>query len=135
MKLPGMMQKWSSKPKEQRAARIRDNQRRHRTRVKTYIGELERHLAEERARVEKITAHNAALIAELEKLRANATDQSVPNSPPEGVGGRPLLALVSTFLCLLPLMCSFGGNADCEVRAPLGLAAEREDMRSRRRDW
>ena len=77
MKIPGVVQRWSSKPKEHTVARVRDNQRRHRAKTKAYIAELERRLAEEQARVEEILVEKAALLCELESLRARGTDNYV----------------------------------------------------------
>ncbi len=77
MKIPGIVQRWSSKPKEHTAARVRNNQRRHRAKTKAYIAELERRLAEEQARVEGILEEKAVLMCELESLRASGTCNSV----------------------------------------------------------
>jgi hypothetical protein len=48
MEFSGMTQKWSYKLKENKAARIRSNQRCHRARTKAYIADLERQLVEVR---------------------------------------------------------------------------------------
>lgn len=74
MEFPGMTHKWFSKPKEHKAAGIRDNQRRHRAKTKAYIADLERQLAEERMRLDEALVRNSGLMSELEKLRASGAD-------------------------------------------------------------
>src|SRR5690242_8670455 len=48
-----MTGRWSSKSDEQKAARVRDNQRRHRARTKAYIQHLEKQLSETQARLQE----------------------------------------------------------------------------------
>lgn len=91
-----MISRWSSKPKEQKAARIRENQRRHRAKTKAYIADLERQLAQERTRLDEVLRQNAALTSELERLRADRADQSVANQPvtnnlPKSIGEAPIM--------------------------------------------
>lgn len=64
-----MTQKWSSKPKTDRAARVRENQRRHRAKAKTYVAELENQVADLKSRLDEALTHNAQLASEVEKLR------------------------------------------------------------------
>lgn len=82
-----MTQKWSSRPvpKEQDAARVRENQRRHRARTKAHIADLERRLAETSAQLDEAVARNAALAREVERLRR---DQAVTITTKEGEGDR-----------------------------------------------
>ena len=69
MEFSQMTQKWSSKSKQDRAARVRENQRRHRAKAKTYVAELENQVADLKSRLNEALAHNAQLASEVEKLR------------------------------------------------------------------
>ncbi|KAI0006365.1 hypothetical protein F4779DRAFT_596572 [Xylariaceae sp. FL0662B] len=91
MEFSGMTQKWSSKPKECRTTRVRENQRRHRARTKAYIASMERQLNETRARLDEVLAENTRLTSEMETLRASSAGKSVANGPEEVVGDRPLM--------------------------------------------
>ncbi|KAL7919860.1 hypothetical protein ACQKWADRAFT_300252 [Trichoderma austrokoningii] len=64
-----MLSKWSSKSPRQKAIRIRNNQRRHRNKIKDRIYTLETELTESQRRL--VTAENLimALTAELRRLR------------------------------------------------------------------
>lgn len=64
-----MTQKWSSKPKQDRSARVRENQRRHRAKAKTYVAELESEVADLKSRLTEVLVHNTQLAFEVEKLR------------------------------------------------------------------
>lgn len=64
-----MTQKWSSKPKPDQAARVRDNQRRHRAKTKACIADLESEVAGMRTRLSEVLEHNARLVSEVEDLR------------------------------------------------------------------
>lgn len=63
-----MTQKWSAKPKEDRAARVRENQRRHRARTKAYIADLEQQLAETKRKLQETLSRNKELEAQVESL-------------------------------------------------------------------
>ncbi|ROT41983.1 hypothetical protein SODALDRAFT_4728 [Sodiomyces alkalinus F11] len=69
MTSPGMILKWSSKPKDHNTIRVRENQRRHRARRKAYIEDLERQLDEARAQLSDALAANAELQSEMVDLR------------------------------------------------------------------
>lgn len=71
-----MTQKWSSRPKPDRAARARENQRRHRAKTKAYIADLESEVASMRTRLGEVLEQNARLVAEVEQLRARVGDRS-----------------------------------------------------------
>lgn len=75
--------KWSSRPKRDDAARVRENQRRHRDRVKCRISDLERQLAETRKALDEALRANALLISELEAVRSGSTvsSRSAPLEP------------------------------------------------------
>jgi hypothetical protein len=60
-----MMSKWSAKPADYKAARLRNNQRRHRERVKCRIAELEARLAVTQLQLEKALARITDLSNEL----------------------------------------------------------------------
>ena len=68
-----MTQKWSWKPKKDKAARIRDNQRRHRARTKAYIMDLEEQLAATRSKLEEALARNEELEAQIRQLCQSRT--------------------------------------------------------------
>lgn len=87
--------KWSTKPAGHNATRVRNNQRRHRARVKSRIQDLEARLDEANARLERALSTVASLTAELEALRRGAPVTPVPAAaaaaaalpqPPEGRG-------------------------------------------------
>lgn len=71
-----MTQKWSSKSAELKSARVRENQRRHRARAKAYTALLERQLADVQSRLRDVLAQNAALLSEIEDLRASLAKTS-----------------------------------------------------------
>lgn len=95
MTSPGIMLKWSSKPKDHNTIRVRENQRRHRARRKAYIEDLERQLGEARAQLSSALAANAQLQSELTELRrlyatrpctcaeGHATERRTSNMSPE----------------------------------------------------
>ncbi|KAL8391871.1 hypothetical protein RB599_004692 [Gaeumannomyces hyphopodioides] len=87
MKLSHMTQKWSSRPREQDAARVRENQRRHRARTKAYVADLERRLAEATAQLDEAVARNAELAMEIRRLQQNPT---VAVNEGDGRDGQPL---------------------------------------------
>lgn len=67
-----MVCKWSSKSPKQKAIQIRNNQRRHRARVKTHISTLEAELAESQRRLVAAEHRITALTAEVKRLREPA---------------------------------------------------------------
>ncbi|KAH6886781.1 hypothetical protein B0T10DRAFT_549740 [Thelonectria olida] len=64
-----MMTKWSSKPDDHKVVRLRNNQRRHRKKVKDHIAELESRLAETQLQLDQALARIARLSEELEQAR------------------------------------------------------------------
>ncbi|KAI0120690.1 hypothetical protein BJ170DRAFT_646421 [Xylariales sp. AK1849] len=64
-----MIHKWSSKPPEHNALRLRNNQRRHRARVKRKTEDLETLLSETQSRLDQALVQISRLTAELERLR------------------------------------------------------------------
>ncbi|KAK1762630.1 hypothetical protein QBC33DRAFT_551609 [Phialemonium atrogriseum] len=60
-----MMSKWSAKPADYQATRLRNNQRRHRERVKHHITGLEARLAETQLQLDKALARISELTEEL----------------------------------------------------------------------
>lgn len=61
--------KWSSKPADHNAVRVRNNQRRHRARAKEHVQDLERRLEETSARLEAALQTISHLAREVEMLR------------------------------------------------------------------
>lgn len=80
------MDKWSSKPSDHNAIRVRNNQRRHRARVKDHIEDLEKRLDETNTRLEAALSKIASLKSELEVLRGHqpvsSSHASSQSSPP-----------------------------------------------------
>ncbi|KAH8647326.1 hypothetical protein BX600DRAFT_152853 [Xylariales sp. PMI_506] len=74
----GTVMKWSSKPPDYKAARVRDNQRRHRQRVKSHIAILETRLAETQSQLQQALARVDILTRELANARPAAPAGSVP---------------------------------------------------------
>ncbi|KAH8125991.1 hypothetical protein ACSS6W_007940 [Trichoderma asperelloides] len=72
-----MMSKWSSKSKspKQKATQIRDNQRRHRAKVKAHISTLEAELAESQRRLIAAEHRITALTAEVKRLLEEAREK------------------------------------------------------------
>ncbi|EHK47232.1 hypothetical protein TRIATDRAFT_81438 [Trichoderma atroviride IMI 206040] len=64
-----MLSKWSSKSPKQKAVQIRNNQRRHRAKVKARISTLEIELAESQKRLDAAEHRIAVLTAEVNRLR------------------------------------------------------------------
>ncbi|KAJ4391524.1 hypothetical protein N0V93_005142 [Gnomoniopsis smithogilvyi] len=79
-----LMDKWPSKTTEQNANRVRNNQRRHRARVKSRIKELEARLEESNTKLEAALSTISSLTAEVESYRASqaSTSSSSGNSRP-----------------------------------------------------
>lgn len=76
-----LMSKWSSKPADHKAVRVRNNQRRHRERVKLHIAHLESRLAESQLELEKALSTIEHLTAKLKNARSpssvNDADRAV----------------------------------------------------------
>lgn len=70
-----LMGKWSSKPADHNAIRVRNNQRRHRARVKSRVEDLEKRLEETSAKLETALSTISGLTAELEVLRRHHQPQ------------------------------------------------------------
>lgn len=87
---PMRIQKWSTKPADHNATRVRNNQRRHRARVKSHIQDLEKRLEETNEKLESALSTVASLTAELEAFRRRtpltaAHDEAVvPSTAPTG---------------------------------------------------
>jgi uncharacterized membrane-anchored protein YhcB (DUF1043 family) len=64
-----MMSRWSAKPADYNAARLRNNQRRHRKRVKDHVAELESRLSETQLQLDQALSRIAELSAELSRAR------------------------------------------------------------------
>ncbi|KAL8294700.1 hypothetical protein RB597_007703 [Gaeumannomyces tritici] len=88
--LSQMTQKWSSRPKEQDAARVRENQRRHRARTKAHVADLERRLAEATAQLDEALARNAALAMEIQRLQHNKPAVAADEGDGRGDGDTPV---------------------------------------------
>lgn len=71
-----MLSKWSSKSPKQKAVQIRNNQRRHREKVKARISTLEIELAESQRRLIAAEHRITALTAEVEHLRGPASTRA-----------------------------------------------------------
>lgn len=67
-----MISKWSSKSPKQKATRIRNNQRKHRAKVKSHISTLEAELAESQRQLIAAEHRITALTAEVERLLKEA---------------------------------------------------------------
>ncbi|KAK7699061.1 hypothetical protein SLS64_011975 [Diaporthe eres] len=65
--------KWSSKPADHNAIRVRNNQRRHRARAKGHIEDLEKRLEETSSRLEAALQTISHLAQEVEILRGHTT--------------------------------------------------------------
>ncbi|KAG6364226.1 hypothetical protein INS49_005824 [Diaporthe citri] len=74
--------KWSSKPADHNAIRVRNNQRRHRARAKGHVQDLEKRLEETNARLETALQTISHLAQEVEILRGRMPPSSAwPQSP------------------------------------------------------
>ncbi|KAL6837375.1 hypothetical protein V8C40DRAFT_229810 [Trichoderma camerunense] len=73
-----MISKWSSKSPKQKATRIRNNQRRHRAKVKTHISTLEAELEESQRQLIAAEHRITALTAEVERLLKEARREPSP---------------------------------------------------------
>ncbi|KAK6352994.1 hypothetical protein TWF696_004983 [Orbilia brochopaga] len=74
----GSITKFSSRPKpaDHNAARVRDNQRRHRARVKAYIAELEARLGETKEQLDAAQTKIERLTAEVQALREGCDEDA-----------------------------------------------------------
>lgn len=127
----GLMTKFSSRPRpaDCNAARIRNNQRRHRARVKTHIADLETRLGETKAHLDAALAKINQLTAEVEALRKRpdtrrpaSTDpessrtQSSPDSRPKADAQSSMLP--SLHCCASPSSCPFAERTISEMTGP-----------------
>lgn len=76
--------RFSSKPPERQAARLRENQRRHRARVKSRIAELEVALASTQSRLDAALGRADELAAELAALQCAGKNGGQGTSPRKG---------------------------------------------------
>ena len=74
--------KWSSKPADHNAIRVRNNQRRHRARAKGHVQDLEKRLEETSARLEAALQTISHLAQEVEMLRGRVPPSEWQQSPP-----------------------------------------------------
>ncbi|EGR53044.1 uncharacterized protein TRIREDRAFT_54444 [Trichoderma reesei QM6a] len=81
-----MTSKWSSSCPKQKANRIRNNQRRHRAKVKAHISSLESELAESRRQLAFAENRIKALAAEVERLQSEARRGSPSDATTLGYG-------------------------------------------------
>lgn len=73
------MSKWSSRPADHKAVRLRNNQRRHRKKVKDRIAELESRLAETQLQLDQALARIQGLSEELELARTRRNSMLLEN--------------------------------------------------------
>lgn len=79
----GQYTKWSLKASDHNARRVRNNQRRHRTRVKSRIAELGAALADTQQRLEAAEARVSELSTEIERLQSLVNEMtSETHQPP-----------------------------------------------------
>ncbi|KAJ9130435.1 hypothetical protein NKR23_g12198 [Pleurostoma richardsiae] len=109
-----MLQRWSSKPKEHRAARIRDNQRRHRARIKAYIAHLERQLEGAREHVHELEARNTTLLSELERLRASCANEFLTRNYPAEEEDAYSQKTIAVAACIAPPAANLGTTQGTE---------------------
>lgn len=116
------IEKWSTKPADHNAIRVRNNQRRHRARVKSNIQDLEKRLNETNSRLERALSSVASLTAEIEALRRGnpvASDLNNLTTPMPADGG-PATILDQTGA--LPQASNTGSLADCDCNSLPALA-------------
>ncbi|KAK3333035.1 hypothetical protein B0T19DRAFT_439840 [Cercophora scortea] len=77
-----LVHKFSSKPPGHEAARLRENQRRHRARVKSQVTELQTSLAATQARLDAALLRIDELAAEVQRLRQGLPPSQPLPSPP-----------------------------------------------------
>lgn len=86
--------KWSSKPADHNAVRVRNNQRRHRARAREHVQELEKRLEETSARLDAALQTIGHLAQEVETLRGRVlATPAWPQLPPPTVATGPDVAL------------------------------------------
>lgn len=83
------MSRWSTKPAEHKADRLRNNQRRHRQRVKDHISDLESRLKETQLQLGQALDRVAELTQELDQVRAQ-TEGSACRPCREPLGSVPV---------------------------------------------
>lgn len=127
---PMRVEKWSTKPADYNTARVRNNQRRHRARVKSHIQDLEMRLEDTSAKLESALSTIASLTAELEALRrgtpvtagqpralarSTAPTTPIPTSC-DGNDGCNTTDVVITYCATLPQEVISGNTADCDCQ-------------------
>lgn len=131
-----LVTKWSIKPADHNAARVRNNQRRHRERVKSRIENLEAKLAETQAALEEALQTIKDLNAEVEGYRRTAPDTSI--TPAALLHQSPIS--FKSLEGLICKCCKSDGNSSDAGQGPLlggtagidSLSAEHEDESSMR---
>lgn len=129
---PMRIMKWSSKPADHNTTRVRNNQRRHRARVKFHIEDLEKRLEESNSKLETALQKVASLTAEVEFLRRGALDMRnalttpMPTRCDQSAGYNPSvdsprtsLDSATTFdhLPEAPQRSNGGKTADCDCQS------------------
>lgn len=110
------IEKWSSKPVDYNATRVRNNQRRHRARVKSHIHDLEIRLEETNSKLESALSTIASLTAELEALRRGTSTTLLPveDCAPSTAHGA---ADISGTSAATSQITSGGDVADCDCQS------------------
>ncbi|TFB01840.1 hypothetical protein CCMA1212_006323 [Trichoderma ghanense] len=118
---PAMISKWSSSCPKQKATRVRNNQRRHRAKVKAHISGLESELAESRRQLAAAEHRIKALTAEVERLQSETKREppSASSTPANHYRKIPEFQSVSELrCCLIPSQQGQLGNPPtCEQEA------------------
>lgn len=122
------MDKWSTKPADHNVNRVRNNQRRHRARVKSRMEELEARLEETNAKLEAALTTISSLTAEVDTLRAGQSS-ILPPAPSSteplarhvqlDVGDSTLVyASADSAPVPTPAIVSNDNNCDCQGAPP-----------------
>lgn len=108
------VEKWSTKPADHNVTRVRNNQRRHRARVKSHIQDLEKRLDETNSRLELALSTVASLTAELQVLRrgTSVTSGLTNLTTPVPADDNPANILDQT--AALPQASNTGDVTDCD---------------------
>ncbi|PKK44962.1 hypothetical protein CI102_12219 [Trichoderma harzianum] len=103
-----MISKWSSKSPKQKATRIRNNQRRHRAKVKSHISTLEAELAESQRQLIAAEHRITALTAEVERLLKEAS--RAPALASDSHMQHPFNSLMPSTVSEAPCRCSWNSQ-------------------------
>ena len=113
-----MIRKWSLKAPDHEANRVRNNQRRHRERVKRHIADVEARLAESQLQLEVALLKNAELEDRLRLQEPQDASDSIPLRRAPGLMVQRTRLSLDDSAQLLPSLSSIADLSDAALQSP-----------------